>query len=123
MAYIPQNYNDNGNWFGGLLKKRNTIEACVWAVFILFILNVPLAILTFKVKLIIFIITAVPGVITLMIGCGDETFGDKIIEALTYQNTRCSVTLKKPERIEEPETNIGNEKKKKGQRKEKKDEK
>lgn len=79
---IPANFMEAGTFFGGLLKIRNTIEACILAAAIIFpVMNTSLSL---QSKIIILCLTALPVFILGVIGVGGESLSSAALNLVKF---------------------------------------
>ena len=91
---IYPNFDDNGGLFGGLIKKRNAVEAGAFLVFLFLVYKI---FFRFSIlALSIFIIIAVLGAATLLVGLGDQSFCSVLMNKIKYRKEKTVVTLMKP---------------------------
>ena len=85
---IPVNIMDNGNFAGGFLKKRNTVEAVIIAAVMLIIIKTLLFAVSFLVKTIIFVVLGIMPALLALIGVGDESLSEAFMTYIRYKKAR-----------------------------------
>lgn len=91
---IPPNFDDNGGLMGGLVKKRNAVEAGVFLALLFLLYKIFFKFNIFILSIVIII--AVLGAAMLLIGLGDQSFCTVLFNRLKYRKSKTVVTLMKP---------------------------
>lgn len=91
---IPPNYNDDGNILGGILKKRNAVEAGVYLALIFLLYKLFFSGNIFVLSL--FILLALFGAFIFAIGLGDQSVCTFLGLKIRYKFVKDKVTLMKP---------------------------
>lgn len=95
-AYIPPNFDDDGGFFWGLVKKRNAVEAGVYLgiLYILFKLFINIFSPLFVIS--VFLILGFAGSFFLLAGFDGRSLTEIVMINLKYRRSKCVATLRKP---------------------------
>lgn len=97
---IPFNFIDEGKILGGMVKTRNFIEGCVCAA----IASIPVFIIpliSFKVRLVLFIILVVPALVFGCIGINGDPISKFILYYIKYKKSRRVVSFNNKVKLHE----------------------
>ena len=95
-AYIPPNLDDNGGVLGGLVKKRNGLEALIYIGFILLLVKLLSNFLSTIALVIIFMVLGIPGAILFLAGIDGQPISRMVIRRIRYKRNKGVFTLKMP---------------------------
>lgn len=95
-VYIPQNFDDNGGVFGGLVKKRNAVEAGVFAGILFILARIIYAFFPSLMLMAVLIILGILGVAFLLCGFGDQSLMTIVADQIRYNKTKGVITLMRP---------------------------
>jgi len=95
-AYIPPNLDDNGGVLGGLVKKRNALEAFIYIGFILLLVKILMPILSPIVLIITFVVLGLPGTILFLAGIDGQPISRMVIRRIRYKKNKGVFTLRMP---------------------------
>lgn len=82
---IPVNISADGNLFGGLIKKRNAIEACLIALAGILFFKVFLYALPIIIKTALFVVIVLLPAVIALIGIDNQSVVEKIVSIISYK--------------------------------------
>jgi len=83
---IPVNVSQDGGWLGGMVKKRNAIEAFVVIMLGLLVCVAILGFLPALVRVIIFFILFMLPAVVAIVGINDQSASEYVITSIKYRN-------------------------------------
>lgn len=95
-AYIPPNLDDNGGVLGGLVKKRNALEALIYIGFILLLVKILIPVVSPIVLIIAFVVLGIPGTILFLAGIDGQPISRMVIRRIRYKKNKGVFTLRMP---------------------------
>lgn len=95
-AVIPPNFDDNGGVLGGLVKKRNAVEAGIFLALFAILFFVSLSNIGSILLSALILVIGVIGTVFLAIGIGDESVSQFIFTTIKYRRSREIATLMMP---------------------------
>lgn len=95
-AYIPPNFDDDGGFFWGLVKKRNAIEAGAYLGILYILFKIFINILPPIFMISALLVLGFAGGFFLIIGFDGRSLTEIFLINLKYQRTKCVATLRKP---------------------------
>lgn len=95
-AYIPPNLDDNGGVLGGLVKKRNALEALIYIGFILLLVKILIPVVSPIVLIIAFVVLGIPGAILFLAGIDGQPISRMVIRRIKYKKNKGVFTLRMP---------------------------
>lgn len=103
---MPPNIDDGGRVLGGMLKQRNLIEAAAYIAIILLFSKVFLFMAPELVRLGFILLLGLPGVLICLIGIGDLSFSEWLMDKRSFKESRTVYPFRIPARKEEKKQNI-----------------
>lgn len=97
IVNIPKNFADNGGFLGGMIKKKNGIEAGIFLGISLAILRLLIGKVHVAVIISIFIIICVPITLLLVVGINGQSTLTVLTNCIVYKKYKTVATLKMPE--------------------------